>query len=102
MPIFQGGAVTQATITGAVQGALLNLRRALEQVADLHSWISAYSAADLEAVPFSFSAADAQDILNALADAAELNTLYNGGGLGTYTLPYNFSNSQRVVIGPLY
>ena len=32
----------------------------------------------------------------------ELVTLFNGGGLGTYTLPYNFSASMRTIVGPQF
>lgn len=99
MAIFTGGALTQEAVTGNVQTALMGLRRALEDVTDLHTWIIAYSTGDLEAL--NFSAADAQAIFTALADAAKLADLYNGGALGSYTLPYNFSASMRQVIGPL-
>lgn len=96
MAVF-GSTNSQLVINQAVN-VLTNLRSALEAAADFHSWISEYSAADLEAI--GFSPADASTILSAAADANELATLYNGGVLGTYTLPFNFSASQRAVVGP--
>lgn len=77
---------------------LSTLRTALEAAADLYAWSSALSIADLEAI--GFTASDAQAILTAAADANEPAVLYRGGGLGSYTLPYNFSASQAAVIGP--
>lgn len=97
MAIF--GGISQAYVTNNAQAKLSALRRALEDAADMHQWLAAYSSADL--VTLGFTQADADQILAALADANELHVLYNGGALGTYTLPYNFSASQRIVIGPL-
>lgn len=93
--------ITSAYVVNNAQAKLAALRSALDDVKDFYLWLSAYSAADLEAAPVSLDATSAQAIFNAFADANELYTLYTGGGLGTYTLPYNFSASQRVVIGPL-
>jgi hypothetical protein len=92
------GPITQLNISSGAQSRLMALRDALEGVADFYSWLSIYAVPDLVAV--GFAQADAQAIFNAAADANELHTLYIGGALGTYTLPYNFSASQRVVIGP--
>ena len=89
---------TPGQIIAYAQQQLAALRAALEGVADLYAWVSAQSLTTLEAA--GLSASDAQAILTAAADATELAVLYNGGGLGTYTLPYNFSASQRQVIGP--
>ena len=97
MAIF--GGITQAFITNNAQSRLAVLRRALEDCADFHAWLSAY--ADTDLVAAGFAQADADAILSAFADANELAVLYNGGVLGTYTLPYNFSASSRIVIGPL-
>ena len=97
MAIF--GGITQAYVTNNAQAKLLALRRALEDVADFRQWLSAYSSSDL--VALGFTQADADAVLSAFADANELAVLYNGGGLGSYTLPYNFSASQRIIIGPL-
>lgn len=99
MGIFTGGVVTQQVVASNAQFLLLQHRAALEAVADFHAWLAAYSSADL--VALGFSSADAQALLNAFADANEEAVLHNGGGLGTYTLPYNFSASQDAVIGPL-
>lgn len=89
--------ITQAEVQQQAVNKLANLRRALTDVADLNAWMSGLSLLDLEAI--NFSAADAQTLKTALADAAQLHVLYNGGGLGSYTLPYDFSASQRAVIG---
>lgn len=97
MAIF--GGISQAYVANNAQNKLQALRRALEDVTDFRAWLAAYSAADL--VNLGFTADDAQAILNAFADAGELAALYNGGELGSYTLPYNFSASQRIIIGPL-
>jgi len=78
----------------------MNLRTAFEAVEDFYQWLSAYAPSDL--VALGFSSADAQNIFNAFADAHEEYVLRTGGGLGTYTLPFNFMASQRVIIGPQY
>jgi len=93
--------ITQAYVVNNAQAKLSALRHALADCENFYQWLAAYSATDLEAAPISMDATSAQAILNAFADAHELNVLYGGGGLGTYTLPYNFAASQRVVIGPL-
>ena len=101
MAIGVPAGITEAYIVNNAQAKLAALRRALEDCANFYGWLSAYAAADLEAAPVSMDAASAQAIFNAFADANELNTLFGGGALGAYTLPYNFSASMRVVIGPL-
>lgn len=78
----------------------MTLRLALEAANNYYEWLSSYAASDLEAAPINMDATSAQNLLNAYADAHELYTLYTGGGLGTYTLPYNFSASMNVIIGP--
>jgi uncharacterized protein DUF4082 len=98
MAIYSAG-INQAYVNNNVQNKLLALRSALNGVNDLYLWLSAYAQSDL--VALGFSAADAADIFNAVTDAHELYVLFTGGGLGTYTLPYNFSASQRIVTGPL-
>jgi hypothetical protein len=97
MAIFTAGVNLQALVAQAQQ-RLINLRRALEDIEDFYKWTSAQSLADLEAL--GLSPADAQALQTAFADGNELAVLYNGGGLGAYTLPFNFSASQRQVIGP--
>lgn len=89
--------LTQAQVLNNVQVILRNLRTALEQAEDLYGWSSGIAASDLETL--GFDAGDAQDILNAIADANSLAGLYNGGSFSG-TLPYNFSASQRTVLGP--
>lgn len=98
MAVF--GGITTSNVTTGAQARLMTLRRALEAAEDFYQWLSAYTAADLEAAPITLSAADAQDLMTAFADAHELYVLFTGGGLGTYTLPYNFSASMRKIIGP--
>ena len=98
MAIYSAG-ITQAYVNNNVQTKLLALRSALNNVNDLYLWLSAYAQSDL--VTLGFTAADAADVFSAVADAHELYVLFTGGGLGTYTLPFNFSASQRIVTGPL-
>lgn len=94
--------ITASNVTSNAQARLMALRLALEAADDYYLWLSAYSAADLEAAPLSLDSASAQALLNAFADAHEMHTLFTGGGLGSYTLPYNFSASMRVIIGPQF
>lgn len=93
------GAISQAQVTASAQQKFTALRQALEDCADFYQWISAYTASDLSTA-LGFTSADATSLLTAAADANELASLYDGGALGAYTLPYNFSASQRVIIGP--
>lgn len=87
----------QAIINTAVT-RLLALRAAFQGIQDFQGWLSAQSDTDL--IALGFSASDLSALRSAMADANEEATLHAGGGLGTYTLPYNFSASQRLVIGP--
>ena len=96
MAVF--GGITQAQVTAAAQQRLMAHRQALEGCNDFYQWLSAYSSSDL--VALGFSSADASSILTAFADAHEEYVLHTGGGLGSYTLPYNFSASQNTLIGP--
>jgi hypothetical protein len=98
MAIYSAG-INQAYVNNNVQNKLLSLRHALNDINDLYLWLSAYAQSDL--VALGFSAADAADVFSAVADAHELYVLFTGGGLGSYTLPYNFSASQRIVTGPM-
>lgn len=97
---FPAGLSAEFVVNHA-QGKLTALRRALEDCADYAAWLDGLSADDLQAAPVSLDAASASALKSAFADAAKLAQLYNGGELGTYTLPYNFSASQRVIIGPV-
>jgi hypothetical protein len=92
--------ITTSNVTSNAQARLMQLRYALEACENFYEWISNYAASDLEAAPVSLDSVSAQALLNAFADAHELYVLYGGGGLGSYTLPYNFSASQSVIIGP--
>ena len=89
---------TTASVSGQAATVLFNLRRALHDVQDFYLWVAAQSDADLDSL-FA-DGAYVQALRSAMADANELGVLYNGGALGTYSLPYNFSASQRLVIGP--
>lgn len=91
--------VTEVEILQQAQNALLNLRRALQQCADLYAFTSGVPTADLEAL--GFTPADTAAVLSGIADANALASLYETGSLpDSYTLPYVFGASQRVVIGP--
>jgi hypothetical protein len=98
VPVFNSGSVTAAIIAQGAVARLTALRRALEDCADFRAWLSGMSTTDLTNV--GFSSADASSLQSAFADANELSVLFNGGALGTYTLPYNFSSSIRLIIGP--
>lgn len=93
-----GNQSTEASVTTKAVSVLANLRDALKNAQDFYLWVSSQTDVDLEGL--GFAAADVSMLKSAAADANELAVLYNGGGLGTYTLPYNFSASQRLVIGP--
>ena len=92
--------ISQESIVNYAQNKLINLRRALEDCADLNDWLSSYSTTDLEAAPVNMDADSAQALMNAFADAAFLAALAEAGELGDHPLPYNFLTSMRVVIGP--
>ncbi len=98
MPIYTDG-ITKDYVNNNAQAKLAALRAALHEVQNFYAWLSAYAPADLTAM--GFSPGGAQAIFDAFTDANALATLYDGGGLGSYTLPYKFSASQRAVIGPL-
>lgn len=94
--------ITEQYIVNNAQEKLSQLRDALEACEDFYLWLSAYAAADLEAAPISMDSVSAQALFNAFSDANQLCQMYKGvTGFPTATLPYNFSGSQRVVIGPL-
>lgn len=94
-------------VIATAQNALTALRSALEDCDNIHKWLAAYAATDLEAAPINLDAASASAILSAFADASALYQLYTTGALVSppsgYTTPgtYSFGASQRVVIGPL-
>ena len=102
MAIFAAG-VTQAYVTNNAQAKLAALRRALHDVQDFYLWLSAYAATDL--VALGFTAADAQSVFSAAADANALYQIYATGlPPGTYPQPgsaYVYATSQRIVVGPL-
>lgn len=97
MPAFEG--TTAQQVQDMAVNKLAALRRALSDVADFNAWLAGLSLNDLQAI--NFPAADAQTLKSAFADANQLNVFYNGGPLGSYSLPYPFGASQRQVIGPL-
>lgn len=88
-----------ATVRANAQARLVAVRQALTYAKEFSDWLSAYAQGDL--VALGMSAEEVSVMFSAFADAAELNTLYTGGGLGSYTLPYNFSASMRRITGPL-
>lgn len=90
--------VTSTFVLQQTQVRLKALRDALNELQDLYKWTSAQSVGDLTGI--GFTTADANAVQSAVADANQLGALYNGSGLGTYAASYNFSASQRLVIGP--
>lgn len=96
MPMF--GQLNTIDFVQQVMRELTALRKAFEAVEATYQWSSAYSLSDYEAAPLSMTAADGQDILNALADAHDLwMTAQGAAGWPTATLPYNFMGSMRVI-----
>jgi len=94
------GQLNPAQTVQQMQQQLTALRSAFEDCEDIYQWLSAYSITDLEGAPMNLSAADAQDILNAFADAHDLwMTAQGETGFPTATLPYGFMTSMRAVTG---
>jgi hypothetical protein len=97
--------ITEAYVVNNAQQKLSALRNALVDCEEFYQWLSAYAAADLEAAPISMDAASATALFSAFADANALYQIYTTGQApGTYpqvTGPYNYSASQRVIIGPM-
>lgn len=99
MPVF--GQLNSSLTVQQIQSKLKALALAFSDLEDAYQWVSAYAPADLEAAPLSWDANDAQDVLNALADAHNLyQTALGVTGFPTAQLPYNFTASMRVVMGP--
>jgi hypothetical protein len=95
---------TQQQVLTNVQTVLMKLRDALWSVSDMHNWTAAQSAQDL--INLGFTAADANMVLSAMADANVFSQMYDTGTMPAsygYTAPANpyiFGQSQRAVIGP--
>jgi hypothetical protein len=98
VPVFAAGNTNAGTVAGTAITRLLALRKALADIAELFGWLAAQADADLNGI--GMAEADVTLLRSAMADAHELSVLYNGGALGSYTLPYNFSASQALIIGP--
>lgn len=98
MPIFAAGNTQSGTVAGVAVTRLKALRQALADIAALQGWLAAQADADLNGI--GMAEADVTLLRSAMADANELSVLYHGGALGTYVLPYNFSASQALIIGP--
>lgn len=102
MALFNAGQVTPAQIIQVAQRRLLALRVALagsEGIDEFYQWLVTQSDTDLQGL--AFSATDLQALRSAIADAHALYQLYSAGTLpGTYSLPYVFGASQRIVLGP--
>jgi hypothetical protein len=94
---------TPEQILGTVQFKLRTLRAALHDVQDAEGWAAGIVPADL--VTDTFTEAQAEALLSALADANALAQIYTTGKppssypqpTGT---PYVYANSQQAVIGP--
>lgn len=102
MTAFTTG-MSSGQILANVQQRLLNLRRALEDAADLEAWSSGITAADMATVT-GLDDADTATFQSAIADAAALASMYDTGlPPGSYPQPasaYVYGASQRMVIGP--
>ena len=99
--------LSQAQILSSIQAKLINLRNAIGDAENLHTWSSGIAASDLEAIGFSPS--DASALLSAIADANAMAQIYRTGqppGVGQGGYPqasssYVYAASQSQVIGPL-
>lgn len=105
MTIFNGGAnLNSGVIVNQAIAALKSHRQALNALNDLYSWSSGITPADLEAAPYNMTAADANALLSAIADAhAEYMIHATGQPPGTYpqaSSAYVYSASQNQVVGP--
>lgn len=94
------GQLNSSITISQLQQKFAALFTALEDLEDAYLWCAAYAQADLEGPPLNLAAADAQMILNALADAHD----YYQTGLGTPgfplpALPYSFLASMRMITG---
>ena len=97
MAVF--GGITQQQVTGQAVTRLQALRRALQDCQDMNEWLAGLSVTDLGGI--GFASGDAGELKSAFADAGALWQLYDQGTLpGSYTLPYTFGASQRLVVGP--
>ena len=98
MPMF--GQLSPGSTVAQIQQKISALITAFEDLEDAYQWSSAYALSDWEAAPMNFPSADAQDILNAVADAHDLyQTAQGTTGFPTASLPYNFLASMRAMIG---
>lgn len=97
--------VTATSIVNNAQQRLAALRNSLEGCEDFYRWLIGQSPADLEAAPVSMDAASVEKLFSAFADANAIYLIYSTGlPPGTYPQPesaYDYSASQRAVIGPL-
>ena len=104
MAVF--GGVNGAQIQNAAVTLCKALRDDLAHITQLQQYLAGLSVADLTSLlsPSPTAAADAQDIMSAVADAAALASIYSTGQPpGTYPqapAAYVYANSQRVIIGP--
>ena len=97
--MFNSTGLTALQITVNVQNKLAAHRRALEDLADVYAWSSGVAASDLVAI--GFSAADAQSLLNAIADAhGEYMIHTTGTDPRNPPAPYIYAASQNALLGP--
>lgn len=103
MTIFNPQPSSQTAITTQVTQKLLALRNALDAIENLYGWTSGLAVADL--TPLGFTTADAQSILNAVADANAVAEIYETGlppsGYPQPASAYVYSASQRVIMEAL-
>lgn len=99
MPVF--GELNSSLTIQQVQAKLAALFQAFDDLEKAYQWQAAYSAADLEATPLSWTAADTSAVMTALSDAHQLYmTAQGAAGYPTAALPYPFLASMRAVTGP--
>jgi hypothetical protein len=101
--VYNESGLTAAQLNNTAALIFRNLRDALTAAAELHSWTSGLSSAELVAAGFSSTGA-ADTYLSAAADGHALYLIHTTGlPPGSYPQPssaYVYAASQNQVIGP--
>jgi hypothetical protein len=99
MTIFNANQFSPQDLINLVKSRLLAVQGSLNDLHDLQSWMLGQVDADFTGA--GMDPGDLGKIRSAMADAHVYYQLHTVGTMpGSYTLPYTFGNSQRIVIGP--
>jgi hypothetical protein len=102
MAIFNAANTNPGVLIANVVQELKNHRAALDALNDRYAWSSGISAADLQAAPISMTAADANALLAAIADAHAEYLIHTTGTDPSHPPAgpaYVYAASQNQVIG---